>query len=88
MIVPVLLEVTSAESIDGALASVGDHPLAGLFNNAGMVAMGPVELLSVEAWRRQFEVNVIGLVAGTSAVRVAGWRRRSSSRRDHPPRPS
>jgi NAD(P)-dependent dehydrogenase (short-subunit alcohol dehydrogenase family) len=64
---PVLLDVTSAESIAKAVAVVDEEPLAGLVNNAGIATMGPVELLPVEAWRRQFEVNVIGLVAVTRA---------------------
>jgi NAD(P)-dependent dehydrogenase (short-subunit alcohol dehydrogenase family) len=64
---PVLLDVTSAESIAAARAALGDQPLAGLVNNAGIAAMGPVELLPVDTWRRQFEVNVIGLVAVTQA---------------------
>src|SRR5262249_35959023 len=67
LIGPVLLVVTSAESIAAALAVVGDQPLAGLVNNAGIAALGPVELLSANVWRRQFEVNVIGLVAVTQA---------------------
>jgi NAD(P)-dependent dehydrogenase (short-subunit alcohol dehydrogenase family) len=64
---PVLLDVTSPESITGALAAVGDQPLAGLINNAGIATLGPLELLPVDAWRRQFEVNVLGLVAVTQA---------------------
>jgi NAD(P)-dependent dehydrogenase (short-subunit alcohol dehydrogenase family) len=66
-IVPVLLDVTRRESIDAALATVGDEPLAGLINNAGVAILGPVELLSIDAWRKQFEVNVLGLVAVTQA---------------------
>jgi NAD(P)-dependent dehydrogenase (short-subunit alcohol dehydrogenase family) len=64
---PVLLDVTGAESIAGAVAAVGDQPLAGLVNNAGIATLGPLELLPIDAWRRQFEVNVIGLVAVTQA---------------------
>jgi NAD(P)-dependent dehydrogenase (short-subunit alcohol dehydrogenase family) len=67
LIEPVLLDVTSPPSIAGALTAVGDQPLAGLINNAGIATLGPLELLSVDAWRRQFEVNVIGLVAVTQA---------------------
>jgi NAD(P)-dependent dehydrogenase (short-subunit alcohol dehydrogenase family) len=67
LIEPVLLDVTSAESIAAAVAAVCDQPLAGLVNNAGIATLGPVELLDVDAWRRQFEVNVIGLVAVTQA---------------------
>jgi NAD(P)-dependent dehydrogenase (short-subunit alcohol dehydrogenase family) len=64
---PLLLDVTRSESIGAALATVGDRPLAGLINNAGIVTVGPVELLPIDAWRKQFEVNVIGLVAVTQA---------------------
>lgn len=64
---PILLDVTSPESISDALATLGDEPLAGLVNNAGIVTLGPLELLPTDAWRKQFEVNVIGLVAVTKA---------------------
>jgi NAD(P)-dependent dehydrogenase (short-subunit alcohol dehydrogenase family) len=64
---PVLLDVTSPESIAKARAALGDRPLAGLVNNAGIATLGPVELLPVGAWRKQFEVNVLGLVAVTQA---------------------
>jgi NAD(P)-dependent dehydrogenase (short-subunit alcohol dehydrogenase family) len=64
---PVRLDVTLPESIDGVLATVGDQPLAGLINNAGIATVGPLELLPIDAWRKQFEVNVLGLVAVTQA---------------------
>jgi len=64
-ITPVLLDVTSGESLQGALAIAGPQGLDGLVNNAGIAVIGPVELVPVEAWRRQFEVNVLGLVAVT-----------------------
>jgi NAD(P)-dependent dehydrogenase (short-subunit alcohol dehydrogenase family) len=64
---PVLLDVTRPESIAGAVAAVGDQSLAGLVNNAGIATLGPIELLSIDAWRMQFEVNVIGLVAVSQA---------------------
>jgi NAD(P)-dependent dehydrogenase (short-subunit alcohol dehydrogenase family) len=63
----VLLDVTRPESIDSALAAAADQPLAGLVNNAGIAVVGPLELLSIDAWRWQFEVNVLGLVAVTQA---------------------
>jgi NAD(P)-dependent dehydrogenase (short-subunit alcohol dehydrogenase family) len=66
-ITPVLLDVTRPESIEGALAATGGEPLAGLVNNAGVAVVGPLELVPIEEWRRQFEVNVIGLVAVTQA---------------------
>jgi len=64
---PVLLDVTRPESIAGALDVAGKEPLAGLVNNAGIAVTGPLELVSIERCRREFEVNVIGLVAVTQA---------------------
>ncbi|HLK58328.1 MAG TPA: SDR family oxidoreductase [Chthonomonadaceae bacterium] len=62
-----LLDVTCPERIASAVTEVGDAPLAGLINNAGIAVVGPIELVPIEAWRRQFEVNVLGLVAVTQA---------------------
>jgi len=58
------LDDTDAVSIERAFAAAGDE-LAGLINNAGIATVGPLELVPVAAWRRQFEVNGIGLVAVT-----------------------
>ncbi len=64
---PVLLDVTNEESIADAVRTVGDVPLAGLVNNAGIVVPGPLELVPIAMWRKQLEVNVIGQVAVTQA---------------------
>jgi len=68
---PVMLDVTSGESIASAVGTVtevvGEAGLAGLVNNAGIAIAGPLELLPVDALRRQFEVNVIGQMAVTQA---------------------
>ena len=64
---PVLLDVTSEHSIARAVKTVGEAPLAGLVNNAGIVVAGPVELVPIAQWRKQFEINVIGQVAVTQA---------------------
>jgi NAD(P)-dependent dehydrogenase (short-subunit alcohol dehydrogenase family) len=64
---PVLLDVTSEHSITRAARTVGDGPLAGLVNNAGIVVAGPVELVPIAQWRKQLEINVIGQVAVTQA---------------------
>jgi NAD(P)-dependent dehydrogenase (short-subunit alcohol dehydrogenase family) len=65
------LELTSAESVRGArdtvLAALGEERLAGLVNNAGIADGGPIELLDLDAVRRVFEVNVLGLIAVTQA---------------------
>jgi NAD(P)-dependent dehydrogenase (short-subunit alcohol dehydrogenase family) len=44
-----------------------DAPLHGLVNNAGIAVAGPVELVPLERWRTQLEINVIGLVSVTQA---------------------
>lgn len=68
---PLTIDVTDAASIAAAAEavgqSVGDAGLAGLMNNAGIAIAGPLELVSLEAWRRQFEVNVLGPIAVTQA---------------------
>ena len=64
---PLLLDVTSEHSITRAARTVGDGPLAGLVNNAGIVVAGPVELVPIAQWRKQLEINVIGQVAVTQA---------------------
>jgi NAD(P)-dependent dehydrogenase (short-subunit alcohol dehydrogenase family) len=68
---PVGLDVTDEASIAAAVhtvkAMVGEQGLAGLVNNAGIAVAGPIEALPLTEWRRQFEVNVFGLVAVTQA---------------------
>jgi NAD(P)-dependent dehydrogenase (short-subunit alcohol dehydrogenase family) len=70
-LMPIGLDVTDSASIAAAVhtvrAMVGEQGLAGLVNNAGIAVAGPVELLPITEWRRQFEVNVFGLVAVTQA---------------------
>ncbi len=39
------------------------HPLVGVVNNAGVAVPGPIETTSETEYRRQFEVNVFGLIA-------------------------
>jgi len=42
--------------------------LDALVNNAGIVVAGPIEAVTPDGLRRQFEVNVIGQIAVTQAV--------------------
>lgn len=57
----ILLDVTDRNAIERAVgeveAIVGDAGLAGLVNNAGIAVFGPVEHVTAEDWRRQFDVN-------------------------------
>src|SRR3954454_1529325 len=57
---PVEIDVTDSESIrraaDEVGGALGDEPLSGLVNNAGIAVSGPVEFLPVEEVRKQLEV--------------------------------
>jgi NAD(P)-dependent dehydrogenase (short-subunit alcohol dehydrogenase family) len=68
----VILDVTDARHITEAVTviagHVGDAGLAGLVNNAGIGVFGPLELIPIERFRRQLEVNVTGQLAITQAT--------------------
>jgi len=66
-VTPLKLDVTDASSIEAARAEVGDGPLAGLVNNAGVAVAGPLEFIPIDRLREQLEINVIGQVAVTQA---------------------
>jgi NAD(P)-dependent dehydrogenase (short-subunit alcohol dehydrogenase family) len=58
-------------SDDAHIAAVGEalpERLDAVVNNAGIVVSGPLESLSADELREQFEVNVVGAVALTNAV--------------------
>jgi NAD(P)-dependent dehydrogenase (short-subunit alcohol dehydrogenase family) len=64
---PLQLDVTD----DAQIAALGEalpERLDALVNNAGIVVSGPLEALSADDVREQFEVNVVGAVALTNAV--------------------
>jgi NAD(P)-dependent dehydrogenase (short-subunit alcohol dehydrogenase family) len=65
---PLHLDVTDVDQIATMKAQIGDAPLAGLVNNAGVAAPGPVELLPIDRLRSLMEVNLIGQVAVTQAL--------------------
>jgi NAD(P)-dependent dehydrogenase (short-subunit alcohol dehydrogenase family) len=74
-IIPLALEVTDAAQVAQAAARVeevaaeqGGVGLDALVNNAGIGVGGPLELVSPEDMRRQFDVNVLGQVAVTQAM--------------------
>jgi NAD(P)-dependent dehydrogenase (short-subunit alcohol dehydrogenase family) len=68
---PVFLDVTDGDSIrlavDVVKREAGEAGLQGVVNNAGISVAGPLEILPLDALRRQFEVNVIGQIALTRA---------------------
>src|SRR3954451_17975994 len=70
-VVPVRIDVCDEESIAEARRLISEKlrgkGLDGLVNNAGASVDGPIELLSPDALRRQFDLNVVGQVAVTQA---------------------
>ncbi|SEE73353.1 NADP-dependent 3-hydroxy acid dehydrogenase YdfG [Streptomyces sp. 3213] len=74
---PVRLELTDEDSVFAAAEQIGSR-LDGLVNSAAIMGQGPVELTPTEAWRRQFEINVIGqatvIRAFLPALRASGGR--------------
>jgi NAD(P)-dependent dehydrogenase (short-subunit alcohol dehydrogenase family) len=69
---PITIDVTVADTIAAAAKmvaeSVGDAGLAGLVNNAGIAIGGPLELVPIDALRRQIDVNVVGQIAVIQAM--------------------
>ncbi len=70
-LIPITIDVTEPDGVAAAAqlvaAAVGDAGIAGLVNNAGIVVPGPLELIPLDAFRRQIEVNLIGQLAVTQA---------------------
>src|SRR5690242_1091211 len=68
-ITPLILDVTEPAQIEAAAAAIGAHGgLDGLVNNAGYGLACPAELVPLDAFRRQLEVNVTGQLAVTQAM--------------------
>jgi len=67
----VLLDVTRPDQIRRAAETVerrlGERPLAGLLNNAGVTVNGPLEFLGLDDLRHQLEINLVGQLAVTQA---------------------
>ncbi|MCB8965986.1 MAG: SDR family oxidoreductase [Ardenticatenaceae bacterium] len=65
-VTPLLFDVTDHEGVATAVAHLRDslhgQNLAGLVNNAGISLTGPLMHLPVDELRRQFEVNLFGLL--------------------------
>ena len=68
---PLLFDVTDEAAVLAAARQVREalagDTLAGLVNNAGIAVAGPVLELSVDDFRRQMDINVIGPVISTQA---------------------
>lgn len=63
----VFLDVTSDESVNCAFEKISEKTdkLYALVNNAGVALAGPVEYLTIDILKKQFDINVFG------AIRVA-----------------
>ena len=68
-ITPLILDITVPGHIATAVGVVTGHTagLDGLVNNAGFGLASPTELVQLDAFRRQLEVNVTGQLAVTQA---------------------
>ena len=68
---PVLMDVTNhtqiTQAVEQVTAHAGDHGLDALVNNAGVALAWPLELVPLDKFRWQFEVNVDGQLAVTQA---------------------
>jgi NAD(P)-dependent dehydrogenase (short-subunit alcohol dehydrogenase family) len=62
-----MLDVADGESIAAARTQLGDGPLAGLVNNAGIAVAAPLEFLPLDQLRHQLEINLVGQLAVTQA---------------------
>ncbi len=64
------LEVTDEAAFHTTVERVVDQlgRLDGLVNNAGVLAMGPAVDDEIDEWRRQMEVNVLGVALGCKAA--------------------
>jgi NAD(P)-dependent dehydrogenase (short-subunit alcohol dehydrogenase family) len=67
-VTPVILEVTSEESIQSCLKKLESGGIDVLINNAGIAVGGPLEAVGLEKLKQQFEVNVFGLYELTRAA--------------------
>ncbi len=66
-----MLDVTESDSIARAVETVSRHvgasALQGLVNCAGISVAGPLEMIPLEAFKRQIDVNLVGQLAVTKA---------------------
>lgn len=80
---PLIFDVTDQAAVRAAADQVsetlGDEPLAGLVNNAGVSIAGPLLHQPIAEFRAQIDVNLIGLVIVTQAFAPLLFRREGAS---------
>lgn len=64
---PILLDITNAEHLVALRERLAQEPLglSVLVNNAGVLSVGPVELISDQRWEDVIRVNIVGTIAVT-----------------------
>lgn len=66
---PLIMDVTDESGMlsarDEAAKIIAEGALVAIFNNAGIVVNGAWLYIPIDAWRQQFEVNVIGVIRTT-----------------------
>jgi short-subunit dehydrogenase len=55
---PLVFDLRDPAAIDQLIAAVGDEPLDGLINNAGIAVVKPLESISLEEWQAMLAINV------------------------------
>ena len=67
-----IVDITDEQAVhqwaDSVKAEVRSHGLDLLINNAGILTPGPLEVLPLDAIRREFEVNVFGGITVTNSL--------------------
>jgi NAD(P)-dependent dehydrogenase (short-subunit alcohol dehydrogenase family) len=68
---PLIFDVTDSNAIQDAVEYVtnivGDNGIDALINNSGIALGGPILELPVDIFRKQFEVNIFGIISVTQA---------------------
>jgi NAD(P)-dependent dehydrogenase (short-subunit alcohol dehydrogenase family) len=70
-LVPIILDVTDADSITAAVSTIEREAggnVFGLINNAGIGRSGVLEVTPIDEIRKVMDVNIIGLMAMTKAL--------------------
>jgi NAD(P)-dependent dehydrogenase (short-subunit alcohol dehydrogenase family) len=74
---PLLFDVTDAAAVkvgaEVVREALAGETLFGLVNNAGIAVAGPLLDLPLEEFRRQLEVNLVGVVASLQAFAPMLW---------------
>jgi NAD(P)-dependent dehydrogenase (short-subunit alcohol dehydrogenase family) len=69
VVTPLIMDLLDEDSVRAAGEAVNSAgPLFGLVNNAGAAYPGPLEIMPIELFRRQLEVNLIGQLLVTQVM--------------------